>query len=188
MKKFNLNILMALLLVISINVFTGCTKEAEAQVFSSKRLVNFGDTTLLSPALSDYGSIVVSMYDSSNSTTDTFQVYIVTPGGGEMLARMTTINDTTSTGYFKTNYIGTVIPGDGNVGVYKVNCGNAFKIKIRRTNVASISGTAVTGKVSVVSISAFRSSGYILDKNRYRKDYAFQNTELNTGSRNPGYY
>ncbi len=188
MKKFNLNILIALVMFISINVLTGCTKEAEAQVYSSKRFVNFSDTTLLSPALSDYGNIVVTLCDSSNSTTDTFQVYIVSPHGDEMLARMTTINDTTSTGYFKTNYIGTVIPGDGSTGVYKVNCGNAFKIKIRRTNVASISGTAVTGKVSYVSISAFRSSGLLFNKDQIKKEFGFQSTDILTGVKNPGYY
>ncbi len=178
MKKINLYMLVIMFLIVSMNIFTGCTKEAEAQVYSSKRFVNFGDTTLVTPPLADYSNVTISLSDSSNGMIDTFQVYIVSPHGDEMLARMTLSNDTTSVGYGRSQYIGTVFPGDGSTGIYKINAGNVFKIKIRRTNVAKMNDTVRLSKVSYVAVSAYRSSGWLSPFNSNSKYQIFQNGEV----------
>lgn len=178
MKKFNLNILMVLVLIICINVFTGCTKEAEAQVFSSKRFKNFGDTTLLSPPLADYGNVTISLSDSSNGMIDTFYVYIVSPHGDEVLARMTLANDTTSVGYGRSQHIGVVYPGDGTTGIYSINAKNVFKIKVRRSNVATMNDTVRLSKVSYVSISGWKTSGWLSPYKSNSKYPVFWNGEI----------
>lgn len=155
----------------------GCTKEAEAQdLLTSQRMVNFGDTTL-TVSVAPHQDVYITFADSSNSTVDTFKVYIVNTAGQEVLAALIKYNDTTANSLQVPKSTGTVFPGDGTIGIYKVQYPSPYKVKIVRTNVASISGTPVTGKVSVVTVQATRPTGYSghKDQENWRYEISYNN-------------
>lgn len=186
MKKNYFNILIILGLInLSAIIFRGCMKEARAQnVMVTERLVNWVDT-VVTAQIAPYTNAVIQYADSSNSTTDTFKVYLVSPAGDEVLAALTKVNDTTANSLEVTKKIGTVIPGDGTMVYYKVQCPMFYSIKVVRTNVASISGTAVTGKAAHVTIFAWSTSGSL---DTEYKDLTFQDMEILSGYKNPGFY
>lgn len=165
--------------------FNGCMKEARAQdKLVSERLVNWADT-LVTVQVAPLRECVIQFADSSNSTTDTFKVYLVSPLGDEVLATLLKVNDTIAIASV-TPTTGTVIPGDGVVRFYKVQCPAFYSLKIVRTNVASIGGTAVTGKVSHITVFAWMTSGFNVEEDYI--DLTFQDSEGLPGHRNTGYH
>lgn len=133
-------------------------------LFQTKKLTN-GDTTY-TVNIAPFTDVYITFADSSNTTVDTFKVYLVNSWGDETLAAMIKYNDTTANSVQVPKSTGTVIGGDGTVVIYKLQVPSPFKVKIVRTNVGSISGTLVTGKVSHVTVRASRPTGYLFDKKK----------------------
>lgn len=186
MKKIKNLSLIILLFLISLS---GCVKEAKSQDDKLATLT-MGNTasgfdSTFTVKVAPNNRVVICFADSSNSTVDTFKVYLEDPFGNLLLASLTKSNDTTANTLERTKNTGTVIPGDATIQYYELRCPQAYAIKIVRTNVASINGTLVSGKRSHVTVFTYKSTGAKFSK---PVDLTYQTIEKNGDVKNPGFY
>lgn len=190
MKKIkNLSsIFLLILIAFVLTVFTGCTKEAKSQ--DKLSTLTMGNThsgfdSVFVVKVAPNNRAVICIADSSNSTVDTFKVYLEDPFGNLLLASLTKSNDTTANILERTKNTGTILQGDATVAYYEVRCPQAYAIYIVRTNVASINGSLVAGKRSHVTVFTYKVTSAKLSK---PTDLTYQTIEKNGDARNPGFY
>lgn len=164
-----------------ISLFLGCVRPADAQdLYQTKRLKR--SDTLFVVNVAGNERIQISFGDSSNSVTDTINVYLVTAWGEEVLARLSPLNDTGAV-YAAEQKLGQVIPGDGSTVFFQVVWDRPYEIKLVRTNAYSQAG------VTRVSVSAYKVTGDLFEPNKvYRNNLAWQDTYEHIDYRNPGFY
>lgn len=191
MKKIkNLSsIFLLILIAFVLTVFTGCTKEAKSQdklsTLTMGNPYSGGFDSVFVVKVAPNNRAVISIADSSNSTVDTFKVYLEDPFGNLLLASLTKSNDTTANILERTKNTGTILQGDAVVAYYEVRCPQAYAIRIVRTNVASINGTLVAGKRSHVTVFTYKVTSAKFSK---PTDLTYQTIEKNGDARNPGFY
>lgn len=122
-------------LILILALCLGQFSYAQKDLLKSKRFVAGSGDTALSVNVAPCMNATITFTDSSNSTTDTFKVYIINDLGDEVLAALVKQNDTTAATDRIPKAVGVVIPGNATTAVWQVQYSRPYAIKIVRSNV-----------------------------------------------------